>query len=118
MPSVIINYLPLDVDGHQFWVAAVDRSGNTNDIDMSSTGYIQLPPLTAPPLSNESHIITQRPDMLVLTDPEARGALPIFQEGDDERISPMLVSGVPSTDENLASMEILISDDWAMTTGV
>jgi len=114
MPTVTINNLPLDADGHQFWVAAVDHSGNTNDIDMSSTGYIQLPPLTAPDFDN-TIIYTLREDMQgIFTDEELLGVYPIWEEGDEERVAPMVIGTINSTQEFLSHVEIAMCEDPGM----
>jgi len=115
MPSVIINNLPLDVDGHQFWVAAVDYSGNTNNIDMSSTGYIQLAPLTAPDFDNVNNVFSQRGDMQeIYTEEEMLGVVPVWNEGDEERSAPIIITSISSTDENLSHLECVMANDASL----
>ena len=111
MPTVPIHNLPLDADGHQFWVAAVDHSGNTNNADMASTGYIQLLPLTAPDFDNTT-IYTQRTDMEnAFTEEDMLGVYPIWSPGDAVRVAPIMIGTINSTQEALSHVEIVMADD-------
>ena len=108
MPSKIINDLPLDIDGHQFWVSAVDYSDNESVIDMSSTGYIQLAPLVVPGLSNVTNIYTQRADQIsAITPGEWNKVTPIYADV----IAPVVVTNITSTDVFLSHMQVRIADD-------
>jgi hypothetical protein len=107
MAEFTINNLPLDADGHQFWVSSVDYSGNENVIGMSSTGYIQMPPLSAPLLSN-SNIYTQESDQQTAVLPGEWNRVTPYYPG---VIVPVIVTGVYSTDNYITECEVVCATD-------
>ena len=124
MGKVTVTNLPLDIDGHQFWVAAVDHFGNASVVDMPSTGYV---PFDAPEALTISNITNIYVDYLAWSN------LPISEQYDiyrnvgvnnGELVSPMIVTELKTTTAYFAHFEIEVdtvntfdSDPILVTTG-
>ena len=78
MAQITITDLPLDADGHQFWVSSVDFFANKNTSGMPTVN-MSFPTLTAPSISNVTNIFSTYVDIVNnLEHAEAREVYPIF----------------------------------------
>ena len=106
MPSRVINDLPLDADGHQFWVSAIDMSGNEGILDMQTTGYITFAPLEAPALSNVTNVYTSYLSILSLPPTQREPMFPVFGESMGYRTAPLVVLDIETSTNYFDHFEI------------
>ena len=112
MPQVIITDLPLDADGHQFWVSSVDYFGNVNIFGMPTIN-MAFPTLVAPSISNVTNIYSTYTEVDILETTEAQEIYPIFDRVNDIQITPIVVTGITTTARYFSYFEIQIDTSAA-----
>jgi hypothetical protein len=105
MPQITITDLPLDADGHQFWVSSVDYFRNVNISGMPTINMV-FPILVAPSISNVTNIYSTYTEINTLETTEAQEVYPIFDRRNDVQITPVVVTGITTTTQYFSHFEI------------
>lgn len=110
MAKTTITGLPLDPDGHQFWVEAVDYFGNSNVIDMPTTGYVPFDTPETLTISNVTNIYTDYSAWSNLSAAEQYIVYDQIQPLNGDLTSPMVIVLLTTTTEFFSHFEIEVDE--------
>jgi hypothetical protein len=107
MPRTTITNLPIQADGHNFWISSVDFFNNQITIGMPQI-HVPFPTLTALTISNVTNIYSTYTDINTMSFADRQEVYPIFERVYALNISPVVIFGITTTAEYFSHWELQV----------
>ena len=107
MPRTTITNLPIQADGHNFWISSVDYFNNQITIGMPKVS-VGFPTLAALTISNVTNIYSTYTDINTMAFADRQEVYPVFERVYELDLTPVVVVGITSSAEYFSHFELQV----------